>query len=101
MTWKRASSSKDLREHLETLRDGRYPSVIWSYLSISQKQIQGLFLLLFTSNSLIWVLLHEREREGGRERQRKRGEREGEENYEEVRGGAPSNPVFRTLCFNC
>ena len=75
MTWKRASSSKDLREHLETLKDGRCPSVIWSYLAMSQKQIQGLFLLLFTSNSLIWVLLREREREGGRDREREgRGE---------------------------
>lgn len=101
MTWKRASSSKDLREHLEMLKDGRHLSVIWSYLAMSQKQTQGLFLLLFTSNSLIWVLLNETEREGGRERQRNRGERAGEENYEEVKGGVPSNPVFRTLCFNC
>lgn len=101
MTWKTASSSKDLREHLEMLKDGRHLSVIWSYLAMSQKQIQGLFLLLFTSDSLIWVLLNETDRKGGRERHRNRGEREREENYEEIKGGVPSNSVFRTLCFNC
>lgn len=53
---------------------GRHLSVSWSCFAMSQKPIQGLFLLLFTSNSLIWVLLNEskreRERETGKEKEK-------------------------------
>lgn len=46
---------------------------------MSQKQTQGLFLLLFTSNSLIWVLLNETERRREGETERNEGREQGRE----------------------
>lgn len=47
MTWKRASSSKELREHLEMLKDGRHLSVIWSYLAESETNPGTIFIALY------------------------------------------------------